>query len=62
MHMDNKNANNLINEEMMRVDDSELLGMCHAIWVIYTGLINEGFSKQQAMSLVKEVVRPRLAS
>lgn len=59
--MDKENVNKLINEEMMRVDDTELLSMCHAVWVIYTGLISEGFTRQQAMSLVKEIIRPKLA-
>lgn len=57
--MENNEAKILFEQEMMRTSDEELKDACHAVWVMYTGFIREGFTKQQAMSLIKETMRPR---
>lgn len=58
--MESNEAKILFEQEMMRTSDEELKNVCHALWVMYTSFIQEGFSKQQAMSLVKETIRPRM--
>lgn len=57
----NKNeANKLINEEMMRTSDEEIKDMCHTFWCMYSGFISEGFTKRQAMELIKMAIRPKI--
>lgn len=57
--MDNIDINKLVNEEMMRVDDEQLKNFAHTLWVMYSCFIREGFTKQQAMSLIKGLFNPR---
>lgn len=58
--MNNMDTDKLVNEEMMKIDDEQLKNMAHALWVMYSSFIHEGFTKQQAMSLVKTMVSPRI--
>lgn len=50
----------LVNEEMMRVDDEQLKNIAHIMWVMYQSFIHEGFTKQQAMTLVKTMLSPKI--
>lgn len=58
--MNNMDIEKLINEEMMKIDDEQLKNMAHVLWVMYSSFIHEGFTKQQAMSLIKTMVSPRI--
>lgn len=58
--MNNMGIEKLINEEMMRIDDEQVKNMAHVLWVMYSSFIREGFTKQQAMSLVKTILSPRV--
>ena len=58
--MNNIDIEKLVNEEMMRVNDEELKNMAHTLWIMYSSFIHEGFTKQQAMSLIKTVLNPRI--
>ncbi len=57
--MESNEAKILFEQEMMRTSNEELKNACHALWIMYTGFIKEGFTKQQAMNLIKEMIRPR---
>ncbi len=58
--MNNMDIEKLVNEEMMRIDDEQLKNMAHVLWVMYSSFIREGFTKQQAMSLIKSTLSPRI--
>lgn len=58
--MNNMDIEKLVNEEMMRIDDEQVKNMVHVLWVMYSSFIREGFTKQQAMSLVKTILSPRV--
>ena len=58
--MNNMDIEKLVNEEMMKIDDEQLKSFAHVLWVMYSSSIREGFTKQQAMSLVKTMVSPRV--
>ena len=58
--MNNMDIEKLVNEEMMKIDDEQLKNMAHALWVMYSSFIREGFTKQQAMSLIKSTLSPRI--
>lgn len=49
----------IINEEMMRVDDEEIKAMAHTLWIMYSSFIKEGFTKQQAMDIIKTALKPK---
>lgn len=50
----------LANEKMMKADDEQVKNFAHVLWVMYSSFIREGFTNQQAMSLIAETVRPRI--
>lgn len=58
--MNNMDIERLVNEEMMKIDDEQFKNIAHVLWVMYSSFIREGFTKQQAMSLVKTMVSPRV--
>jgi hypothetical protein len=58
--MNNMDIEKLVNEEMMRIDDEQLKNMAHVLWVMYSSFIREGFTKQQAMRLIKSTLSPRI--
>lgn len=58
--MNNMDIEKLVNEEMMKIDDEQLKNIAHVLWVMYSSFIREGFTKQQAMSLVSATVSPRI--
>lgn len=58
--MNNMDIEKLVNEEMMKIDDEQLKNMAHTLWVMYSSFIHEGFTKQQAMSLIKVTLNPRI--
>ena len=58
--MSNIDIEKLVNEEMMKIDDEQLKNIAHVLWVMYSSFIREGFTKQQAMILVKTMVSPRI--
>lgn len=58
--MNNMDIEKLVNEEMMKIDDEQLKNIAHVLWVMYSSFIREGFTKQQAMSLIKTTVSPRI--
>ena len=58
--MNSMDIEKLVNEEMMKIDDEELKNFTHALWVTYSSFICEGFTKQQAMSLIKAMLSPRV--
>lgn len=58
--MNNMDIEKLVNEEMMKTDDEELKNITHILWVMYSGFIREGFTKQQAMSLIKAMLSQRV--
>ena len=58
--MNNMDIERLVNEEMIRTDDEQLKNFAHVLWVLYSSFVREGFTKQQAMSLVVETVKPRI--
>lgn len=58
--MNNMDIEKLVNEEMMKIDDEQLKNIAHVLWVMYSSFIREGFTKQQAMSLVAATVSPRI--
>lgn len=58
--MNNMDIEKLVNEEMMRIDDEQLKNIAHVLWMLYTSFVREGFTEQQAMSLVAATVSPRI--
>ena len=60
--MNNMNIPKLVkeDEEMIKTDDEELKNITHILWVMYSSFIREGFTKQQAMSLIKTMLSPRV--
>lgn len=50
--MNNMDIEKLVNEEMMRIDDEQLKNIAHVLWMLYTSFVREGFTEQQAISLV----------
>jgi len=58
--MNNMDIEKLVNEEMMKIDDEQLKNIAHVLWVMYSSFIREGFTEQQAMSLVAATVSPRI--
>lgn len=58
--MNNMDIEKLVNEEMMKIDDEQLKNIVHILWVMYSSFIREGFTKQQAMSLIKTMLSPRV--
>lgn len=58
--MNNMDIEKLVNEEMMKIDDEQLKNIAHVLWVMYSSFIREGFTKQQAMSLIKAMLSPRI--
>ena len=58
--MNNMDIEKLVNEEMMKIDDEQLKNIAHIMWVMYSSFIREGFTKQQAMSLIKTMVSPKI--
>ena len=58
--MNNMDIEKLVNEEMMKVDDEQLKNIAHVLWIMYSSFIREGFTKQQAMSLIKAMLSPRM--
>lgn len=58
--MNNMDIEKLVNEEMMKIDDEQLKNIAHVLWVMYSSFIREGFTEQQAMSLVTATVSPRI--
>lgn len=59
--MNSMDIEKLVNEEMMKIDDEQVKNFAHVLWVMYSSFIREGFTKQQAMSLVAEIVRPKIS-
>ena len=58
--MNNMDIEKLVNEKMMKIDDEQVKNMVHVLWVMYSSFVHEGFTKQQAMSLVKTILSPRI--
>ena len=58
--MNNMDIEKLVNEEMMKTDDEQVKNFVHVLWVMYSSFIREGFTKQQAMSLIKAMLIPRI--
>ena len=58
--MNNTDIEKLVNEEMMKIDDEQLKNIAHVLWVMYSSFIHEGFTRQQAMSLIKATLNPRI--
>lgn len=58
--MNNMDIEKLVNEEMMKTDDEQVKNFVHVLWVMYSSFIREGFTKQQAMSLIKTILNPRI--
>lgn len=58
--MNNMDIEKLVNEEMMKIDDEQLKNIAHVLWVMHSSFIREGFTEQQAMSLVAATVSPRI--
>lgn len=48
----------LMNEEMMKVDPQQLKNIAIELYTLYTELIKAGFTKAQAMDLVKHTLNP----
>lgn len=58
--MNNMDIEKLVNKEMMKIDDEQVKNMAHVLWVMYSSFIHEGFTRQQAMSLIKSTLSPRI--
>lgn len=58
--MNNMDIEKLVNEEMMRIDDEQLKNIAHVLWMLYTSFVREGFTEQQAISLVAASLSPKI--
>lgn len=58
--MNNMDIEKLVNEEMMKINDEQLKNIAHVLWVMYSSFIREGFTEQQAMSLIKAMLSPKV--
>lgn len=48
----------ILNEEMMRNSPEDIRRVAHDIWLMYSEFVKAGFTKQQAMTLIKHMLKP----